>query len=272
MATFGGSHRYVLDYLTEEVLDRQSDLIRHFLLQTSILDRLSGALCDAVTGRSDGQAMLEAAETAGLFLVPLDEQRTWWRYHPLFADLLRVRLQQEQPGQVADLHLAAARWHEEHGVVDDGVRHAMAGGEPARAARLIEEQFDGLFYQRGEGATVQRWLSALPADLVRSRPRLMLTQAALADAAGRVDEVEEMLVAAEAADRDGVDQPYQPSSGRASSMLVNVPATIAIFRAYLAELSGGRHGRCRIRSTGSGRGPRRRMDAEGHCGRSRGSG
>ena len=238
VATFGGSHRYVLDYLTEEVLDRQSDLIRHFLLQTSILDRLSGSLCDAVTGRSDGQAMLEAAETAGLFLVPLDEQRTWWRYHPLFADLLRARLQQEQPGQVADLHLAAARWHEEHGVVDDAVRHAMAGGEPARAARLIEEQFDALFYQRGEGVTVQRWVSALPADLVRSRPRLMLAQAALADAAGRVDEVEEMLVAAEAADRDGGDEMYEPSSGRASSMLVNVPATLAIFRAYLAELSG----------------------------------
>jgi LuxR family transcriptional regulator, maltose regulon positive regulatory protein len=238
VATFGGSHRYVLDYLTEEVLDRQSDLIRHFLLQTSILDRLSGALCDAVTGRGDGQAMLEAAEAAGLFLVPLDEQRAWWRYHPLFADLLRARLRQERPEQVADLHRAAARWHEEHGLADDAVRHAMAGGDPACAARLIEEQFDALFYQRGEGATVQRWLSALPADLAQTRPRLMVAQAALADAAGRVDVVEEMLVAAEAADRDSNDETYQPSSGRASSMLVNVPATIAIFRAYLAELRG----------------------------------
>ena len=100
MATFSGSHRYVLDYLTEEVLERQPEPVRAFLLETSVLDRLSGPLCDAVTGRTDGQAMLEAIERANLFLVPLDEVRGWWRYHQLFADLLRARLQQEQPERV----------------------------------------------------------------------------------------------------------------------------------------------------------------------------
>src|SRR5215472_15053085 len=100
VAAFSGSHRYVLDYLAEEVLDRQSEQMRAFLLETSVLERLSGPLRDAVTGRAGGQAMLEQVERAGLFLVPLDEVRGWWRYHHLFADLLRARLQAEQPGRV----------------------------------------------------------------------------------------------------------------------------------------------------------------------------
>ena len=100
VAAFSGSHRYVLDYLAEEVLEGQSEQVREFLLETSVLERLSGGLCDAVTGRTDSQAMLEQVERANLFLVPLDEVRGWWRYHHLFADLLRARLRQEQPGRV----------------------------------------------------------------------------------------------------------------------------------------------------------------------------
>ena len=110
VAAFTGSHRYVLDYLAEEVLERQDEQLRTFLLETSVLDRLSGPLCDAVTGREGSQALLEQAERAGLFLIPLDEVRGWWRYHHLFADLLRARLQQEQPGRVAQLHRNAAAW------------------------------------------------------------------------------------------------------------------------------------------------------------------
>jgi len=116
VAAFSGSHRYVLDYLTEEVLDRQPDQVRDFLLETSVLDRLSGELCDAVTGRGGGQAMLERIERAGLFLMPLDEVRGWWRYHHLFADLLQTRLRSEMPGQVTALHPAAAAWHAERGL------------------------------------------------------------------------------------------------------------------------------------------------------------
>jgi len=238
VATFSGSHRHVLDYLTEEVLERQPEQVRGFLLETSVLERLSGELCDAVTGRTDGQAMLEAVEAAGLFLVPLDEVRGWWRYHQLFADLLRARMQQERPGRAAGLHRNAADWHEEHGLPDDAVRHAVAAGEMSQAARLIEQHFDALFYLRGEGATVQRWLVALPPDLIRSRPRLLLAQAAMADSSGRVEAVDGLLAAAERASADVDDEPYEPSAGKAASLLVNVPATIAIFRAYLAELRG----------------------------------
>ena len=168
MAAFSGSHRYVLDYLTEEVLGRQSEQVRTFLLETSVLDKLSGGLCDAVTGRTDSQAMLEQVERANLFLIPLDETRGWWRYHHLFADLLRARLREQQPGQVAALHRNAATWCEEHGLADDAVRHAVASGDTAWAARLIERHFDEIFYLRGEGATVRRWLAALPAELAGS--------------------------------------------------------------------------------------------------------
>jgi LuxR family maltose regulon positive regulatory protein len=238
VAAFSGSHRYVLDYLAEEVLGRQSEQVRGFLLETSVLERLSGELCDAVTGHAGSQAMLEQVERAGLFLMPLDEVRGWWRYHPLFADLLRARLQQQQPGRAAALHRNAAAWHSEHGLADVAVRHAVAAGEMSWAARLVEEQFDALFYLRGEAATVQRWLAALPAELVRSRPRLLVAQAALADASGRVEEVEGLLAAAERASADAVGEPFEPSAGQAASVLVNVPATIAVFRAYLAELRG----------------------------------
>jgi LuxR family maltose regulon positive regulatory protein len=171
VAAFTGSHRYVLDYLAEEVLDRQPARVRGFLLETSVLDRLSGTLCDAVTGRTDGQAMLEQVERAGLFLVPLDEVRGWWRYHHLFADLLQARLQQERPGRVPALHHNAAAWCEERGLADDAVRHALAAGEPVWAARLMERHFDEQFYLRGEGATVQRWIATLPAELVDERAR-----------------------------------------------------------------------------------------------------
>ena len=135
VAAFTGSHRYVLDYLAEEVLERQPSRVREFLLETSVLERLSGELCDAVTGRPGSQALLEQVERAGLFVVPLDEVRGWWRYHHLFADLLRARLQQEQPGRAPELHRNAAAWYAERGLADDAIRHAVAAGEMTWAAR-----------------------------------------------------------------------------------------------------------------------------------------
>src|SRR6202041_2550317 len=135
-AAFGGSHRFVLDYLADEVLDGQTGPVRAFLLETSVLERLSGELCDAVTGRAGSQELLQDIERAGLFLVPLDEVRGWWRYHHLFADLLRARLEEEQPGRVQDLHRAAAAWSDEHDLGDAAVRHALAAGDAAWAARL----------------------------------------------------------------------------------------------------------------------------------------
>jgi LuxR family transcriptional regulator, maltose regulon positive regulatory protein len=238
VAAFTGSHRYVLDFLAEEVLERQSEQVRTFLLQTSVLERLSGELCNTVTGRPGGQALLEQIERAGLFLVPLDEVRGWWRYHHLFADLLRARLQAEQPGGVAELHRNAAAWYDDHEMADDAIRHAVAAGEMVWAARLIEQYFDELFYLRGEGVTVQRWLSALPGDLVRTRPRLLLAQAFLAAYGGRMETVEPLLDAAEQAYADADEEPFEPTVGRAASMLVNVPALIAIRRGFLAQLRG----------------------------------
>src|SRR6266516_1741119 len=241
VAAFSGSHRYVLDYLAGEVLDRQPEEVRAFLLQTSVLERLSGELCDAVTGLTGGQVMLEQVERANLFLVPLDEVRGWWRYHHLFADLLRARLQQQHPDRLAALHRNAAAWSAEHGLAGDAVRHAVAAGEMTWAARLVEQYFDAVYILRSEGATVQRWLAALPAELVQSRPRLLLAQALLAATSGRAEAVEPPLEAAEralAGAARAVDEPFEPSAGRAASMLVNVPALIALHRSYLAQFRG----------------------------------
>jgi ATP/maltotriose-dependent transcriptional regulator MalT len=241
VAAFSGSHRYVLDYLAGEVLEGQPEPVRRFLLETSALERLSGGLCDAVTGRTDSQVMLEQVERAGLFLVPLDEVRGWWRYHHLFADLLRARLQQQQPGRVTELHRNAAAWCEEHGLADDAVRHALGAGDPVWAARLIEQHFDGIFLQ-GESATIQRWLSGLPAELVRSRPRLCLAQTWMALVTGDVDAAGPPLDAAERAPAEAADEPFEPSVGRAGSWLANIPAAIALAHAWLAYLHGDAEG------------------------------
>jgi LuxR family maltose regulon positive regulatory protein len=234
---FSGSHRYVLDYLTEEVLDRQPEPLRAFLLETSVLERLSGPLCAAVTGRADSQELLQQAERANLFLHPLDEVRGWWRYHQLFADLLRVRLQQEQPGRVAELHRAAAAWHEAHELADEAIRHALSAGDTTWAARLIERQVDARIL-RWEGATLQRWLAALPTELVSSRPRLALAQAIIALIRGDLEAIEGPLDAAERGAADAAEEPYEPSVGTAASMMANLPAAIALQRAGLAHLRG----------------------------------
>ena len=237
VAGFSGSHRFVLDYLTAEVLDRQPEPLRAFLLETSILERLSGPLCAAVTGRDDSQELLEQAERANLFLHPLDEVRGWWRYHRLFADLLCVRLQQERPGRVEELHRAAAAWHEAHGLADEAIGHALAAGDAPWAARLIERQLDA-FFLRWEGVTLRRWLAALPTELVSSRPRLSLAQARLALISGDLEAIEGPLEAAERRVADAADEPYEPSVGRAASMMANLPAAIALQRAGLAHLRG----------------------------------
>ena len=235
VAGFSGGHRYVLDYLTSEVLDSQPPGIRDFLLETSVLERLSGPLCDALTGRSDGQEMLERIERAGLFLIPLDDVRGWWRYHHLFADLLRVRLAAAvEPAVVRELHSAAARWHDQHGLADDAIRHAVAAGDVTEAARLIERYFDE-GYLTGERATLQRWLSAVPRAVALRRPRLRLAQTFAALVYGDVDAAEALLSGVAGDDpHDG----FSPSVGEAASLLVNVPAGFAICRAWLAYLRG----------------------------------
>jgi LuxR family maltose regulon positive regulatory protein len=235
--TFAGSNRYVLDYLTQEVLARQPEQVVGFLLETSILERLNGPLCDAITGRTDSQQRLEQAEQANLFVVPLDDVRGWWRYHHLFADLLRVRLEQTRPERAPELHRAAAAWYEVHGPADDAVRHAMAAGEVGWAARLVEQHVEALL-RRSEGATLRRWLSALPAESVGARARLCLAQAIAAVVGSQVEAVEPLLAAAERAFAASGEEPHQPSVGRALSVLANVPASIAFLHADVARLRG----------------------------------
>ena len=233
VAAFSGDHRFVLDYLTEEVLAQQAEQVVRFLLETSILEQLSGPLCDAVTGRTDSQVLLERIERASLFLVPLDETRRWWRYHHLFADLLRARLQQDHPDRLEGLHRYAAGWLEHHGHIDAAIRHSHAAGDDTWAARLVEDNEQGHFEQN-EGATVERWLAALPAELVRARPQLCLAQTVPALHRGRVDEVERWLNAAERAYAAHAGEPLAPRPhGHA-----NVPAFIAIERAELAKQRG----------------------------------
>ena len=238
VAAFTGSHRYVLDYLAEEVLERQDSQLRTFLRETSVLERLSGPLCDAVTGREGSQALLEQAERAGLFLIPLDEVRGWWRYHHLFADLLRARLQEKQPGRIAQLHRNAAAWYARHGLADDAIGHAAAADETAWAARIIEQHYDLVYNIRGEAATIHRWLSVLPDEVVRSRPRLLLAQAIMAATSGHLEKVEPLLNAAESAPPDWADEPFEPTAGVAASFLINVAALTTLLRGYLAQFRG----------------------------------
>jgi LuxR family transcriptional regulator, maltose regulon positive regulatory protein len=233
---FSGSNRYVLDYLAEEVLDRQDAELRRFLLETSVLDQLSGDLCDAVTGRADGQAMLERIEREGLFLLPLDDAREWWRYHQLFADLLRARLQAELPGRAIALHCAASAWQAERGLPDEAVTHALAAGDPELAARIIERYFDAVFFT-GESATLRRWLAALPADLLSSRPRLSLARAFMALTHG--DPVAaQAAIACLGEEQDAAADAFRPSAGREASLIANVPAATAIAKGWLGYLHG----------------------------------
>lgn len=234
--TFSGSHRFVLDYLTEEVIDRQPPIIRDFLVETSLLDQLSGPLCDAVTGRTDSQVLLEAAERANLFMVPLDDVRGWWRYHHLFADLLRVRLYQQPAELVRELHRRAAIWHDAHGLADQAIQHALRADEPEWATRVIERHADE-FLLRYEGVTLQRWFAELPAGLSGSQ-RLLLAQARVAIYGGRVVAAEELLDAADQTVGGEAGESFEPTVDRAASPLANLAPMAALLRAFVAHMRG----------------------------------
>jgi LuxR family maltose regulon positive regulatory protein len=196
--SFTGSHHFVLDYLLEEVLVLQPESIQSFLLQTSILDRMTGSLCDAVTDQEDGQETLEHLQCANLFIVPLDNERHWYRYHHLFTDLLRRRLLQLQSDRVAELHVRASAWFEKNGMGIEAFQHAAIANDVERAERLIE--VDGVPLQyRGEAALVLKWLASLPAEELDARPGLWVTYASALNLTGQPADAEKKLDAAEAA-------------------------------------------------------------------------
>jgi LuxR family maltose regulon positive regulatory protein len=207
--SFTGSHHFVLDYLIEEVLQQQSESIQTFLLRTSILDRLCGPLCDAVmgspsaSGQETGQETLEYLEHANLFIVPLDNERRWYRYHHLFAELLRQRLHQSESsgngeGGLAEYHIRASRWYEDHRLEIEAFQHAAAANDIELAERIIEGKGIPLHF-RGAVAAILNWLASLPTTVLDARPSLRVRFATLSLVAGQTTDVEEKLQAAEAA-------------------------------------------------------------------------
>jgi LuxR family maltose regulon positive regulatory protein len=196
IAAFTGSHRFILDYLTEEVLSRQPEAIQSFLLQTSILSRLSGLLCNAVTGRTDGQLSLEQIERSNLFLIALDDQRSWYRYHPLFGDMLQQHLRQSSPDNVPDLYRNASLWFEQNGLTGEAIEYALLGQDSARAAGLIQ-QHGASVWSRGEVTTFLRWLRAPPEETLRAYPRLALDYVFVLILTDAYSEAERQLLAVE---------------------------------------------------------------------------
>ena len=243
IAGFAGDDRYVVDYLAEEVLARQSGGVQAFLLRTSVLGRLCGPLCDAVTGQGGGKGMLAALERGNLFLVPLDDRRRWYRYHRLFADVLQARLLDERPGEVAGLHRAASGWYEQNGELSEAIGHALAAGDFGRAAGLVELAIPAMRRTRQE-ATVRGWLEVLPDDVVQVRPVLSATFAGALLITGEIEGVEERLRDAERW-LDTAADPGLGSPAPAGKMVVaeeeeyrRLPAVIEVYRAALALARG----------------------------------
>ena len=232
--SFSGSHHFVLDYLVEEVLHQQPEHIQTFLLRTSILDRLCGSLCDAVllTDAASGQATLEQLQRANMFIIPLDDERRWYRYHHLFADLLRQRLQQTG-GNVAELNGRASMWYEENGLQAQAIHYALAAKDFARTATLIElawPEMDRSF----ETATWLDWAKQLPDDLIRTRPVLSLCYAWALLNGGELEAAETRL-------RD-TEQLLETSSAKMvvvdEAHFQSLPASIATAHCYIAQAFG----------------------------------
>jgi LuxR family maltose regulon positive regulatory protein len=244
IAGFAGTDRYVVDYLADEVLSRQPEQVRDFLMRTSVLERLGPDLCDAVVEREGSRAMLESLERANLFVVPLDDQRRWYRYHHLFADVLRAHLSADHPDLVAGLHLRASRWYDEAGEPVPAVRHALAAGDPDRAADLVETATPALRRARQE-ATLRRWIGDFPDDVVRIRPVLaiafvgaLMSSNEFDDVGRRVRELDERLPAIRAhLAHDGSALGRQVVAVD-DGELARVPSALELYRAGLALVSG----------------------------------
>lgn len=230
---FTGSHRFVLDYLAEEVLNRQPAATRNFLLQTAILERLCGPLCDAVTGQEGGGRMLEELEHDNLFVVPLDDERRWYRYHHLFADVLRARLKEERGGQLPALHRRASEWYEQHGLPAESIHHALAADDLERAAALIERTWPAMDANFQSAAWI-KWANALPEAMIRNRPVLLmgiawahLNDGELEAGEARLEEAEKWL-----------NQPAGEMVVADEEQFQSLPASLTIARIYLAQARG----------------------------------
>jgi LuxR family maltose regulon positive regulatory protein len=250
--SFTGSHHFVLDYLIEEVLQQQSESIQTFLLRTSILDSLCGSLCDAVLGPpfTSGQETLEYLEHANLFIVPLDNERCWFRFHHLFADILRMHLKVEQPDQGSSLHRRASEWYEHNGMTEDAICHSLASEDFERAATLIELALPEIRRSR-QGATVKElgWLKAIPDELVYFRPVLSVAYAFALFGGGEPGGVEPRLRDAErwlgtTADTAGMVVVDEEEFHRLPSMIALLRAAQALARGDMPEAE--KNARCAL--------------------------
>ncbi|MGV0786022.1 LuxR C-terminal-related transcriptional regulator [Mycolicibacterium sp. XJ2] len=233
--TFAGDNRHIVDYLMAEVLDRQRPQLLKFLLRTSILGRLSGALCDAILETSGSAAVLEKIDHENLFLVPLDTSRRWYRYHHLFGELLRAELERTEPDLVAALHRRAAAWFEGEGLVDEAVRHMVAAGDMAGAAELIAADWVNEF-NGGGLSTVSGWLDLLPHDTVSRDPRLSAARAWIALTVGRFDDADswidmvEVGSASDSAENGGHEAQLVALRGTHAFMTGDVPTALEAAR------------------------------------------
>ena len=247
---FAGNDRYVVDYLVDEVLSRQSDQVRDFLMRTSVLDPLGGDLCDAALEQSGSREMLASLERANLFLVPLDDQRQWYRYHRLFADVLQAHLHHDHPEQVAGLHLRASRWYDRVGQPVPAVRHALAAGDVDLAADLAEAALPALQRDRQE-AVIRGWIGAFPGDAVRARPVLaigfvgaLMSSNEFTDIEPRLREVERQLPAIAARITSHSDGARGRQSGADvivavdDAELARVPSAVELYRSGLSLVTG----------------------------------
>jgi LuxR family transcriptional regulator, maltose regulon positive regulatory protein len=250
IAGFAGDDRYVVDYLAEEVLARQPEGVQAFLLQTSILGRLSGPLCDAVTGRGGGKGMLDALDRGNLFLVSLDDRRRWYRYHHLFAEVLQARLLDERPGQVPGLHRRASEWYEQNGERSEAVRHALAAGDFERAAYLVELAIPAMRRTRQE-ARLRGWLEVLPDEVLQVRPVLSAYFAGVLLISGELEGVEGRLRDAERWLEPATGDCSEPQVPSAEMVVADeeeyrrLPALIGLYRAGQALARGDAPGTVR---------------------------
>lgn len=243
--SFTGSHHFIVEYLLEDVLNQQPQRVQEFLLRTAILKRLNGALCDALTGLENGHSILENLVRDNLFIMRLDEQRHWYRYHQFFADVLRERLHYTRPDEEIMLHLRASNWYEQNGFTDEAIEHALHAADHERTADLLEEHIEALWGQ-GEHSKLQRWLNALPEAFMYSKPIVSIFQARYQCNSGQLDAAERTLEAAEAA----LDANHAPGPGSGAEMGIvlrhsdevklrgRVAATRAIMCSYQGDVAG----------------------------------
>jgi LuxR family maltose regulon positive regulatory protein len=235
--SFTGGHRLVLDFLVEEVLGQQPESIQNFLLETAVLDRMTGSLCDALTGQENSQETLEMLDNANLFIVPLDEERRWYRYHRLFADLLRQRLRQAQPNQLPILYRNASEWYKQNGFIDDAIYHVLRAEDFERAVNLIEQYVDTIWAQ-GDYAKLRRWLAGLPDEQVLSRPKLSIFKAWELFTSGRPNAGERFLRVAELAydpsTYRGIEAESHSQDQASTSSGLKVPDRAAAIQAWMA--------------------------------------